>query len=290
MSSPSSTAALARLVRLPAPFLAPADALAGFALAGGVGWPHPGVLAASALVCAAGMALNDVADRARDAVRRPERPIPSGAISARAAGVFGAALVVGALACAGSAGIAALVVAGLLTALVVGYDFVAKHWGPSAVASIALARGANVVLGASMVGELVGQRRGEVVAAGAFVYGLYAAGLVLASFGEDHATGRRSREGAFVAMAVAAILPTVYFPSSGAVRLGSFALLAWLAIPLPGMIRGAAGRFVGAGVLGYPLLGSVLALGMGRVELAAACAGLFALGAAWREMFGARVD
>ncbi|ORB92373.1 transferase, partial [Mycobacterium persicum] len=52
---------------------------------------------ASALLYWSGMVLNDWADRERDAVERPERPIPSGEVSAAtalsvAAGLAGAGL------------------------------------------------------------------------------------------------------------------------------------------------------------------------------------------------------
>ena len=43
----------------------------------------------------AGMALNDLADREEDARERPERPIPSGAVSPRAAALIGGSLLLG---------------------------------------------------------------------------------------------------------------------------------------------------------------------------------------------------
>ena len=66
------------------------DVLAGAALAG---VPFDGrvayAVAAGLLVYHAGMVLNDVADRRLDARHRPERPIPSGRVSAPAAAAVG---------------------------------------------------------------------------------------------------------------------------------------------------------------------------------------------------------
>jgi 4-hydroxybenzoate polyprenyltransferase len=70
------------LLRLPALFTVPGDALAGAAAAGARPNPRTLVAIASSLcLYEAGMALNDWADRAEDAVDRPHRPLPSGRIS-----------------------------------------------------------------------------------------------------------------------------------------------------------------------------------------------------------------
>ncbi len=79
---------IGRLLRLSLTASALADAAVGVVL-GAQGWPSgPGpfvLLVASAAVYHGGMALNDWADREHDARTRPDRPIPSGAISAGAA-------------------------------------------------------------------------------------------------------------------------------------------------------------------------------------------------------------
>src|SRR5690606_22085330 len=82
----STLRAWAELLRLPALFSVPGDALAGAAAIG----VRPGrgtLLAIGSSLCLyeAGMALNDWADRAEDAVDRPHRPIPSGRIHPTAA-------------------------------------------------------------------------------------------------------------------------------------------------------------------------------------------------------------
>ncbi|NEC73471.1 UbiA family prenyltransferase, partial [Streptomyces rochei] len=76
----------AELLRLPALFTVPGDALAGAAATGA----RPGrrtLLAIGSSLCLyeAGMALNDWADRAEDAVERPHRPLPSGRVRPAAA-------------------------------------------------------------------------------------------------------------------------------------------------------------------------------------------------------------
>ncbi len=82
---------------------------------------------ASALLYWSGMVLNDWADRKRDAVERPERPIPSGDVSPAAAlsaaTILAAAGVAAAAAAGGRRGLAA---AGRITLCVVAYDVAAK--------------------------------------------------------------------------------------------------------------------------------------------------------------------
>ncbi|MGV9888940.1 UbiA family prenyltransferase, partial [Streptomyces sp. NPDC003395] len=78
--------AWAELLRLPALCTVPGDVLAG-AAAAGVRPDRRTLLAVGASVCLyeAGMALNDWADRAEDAVDRPHRPLPSGRVRPAAA-------------------------------------------------------------------------------------------------------------------------------------------------------------------------------------------------------------
>lgn len=76
-----------RLLRLSLAPSAVADVIAGHVAASGAWRPAEWGAVAAASLCLyhGGMALNDWADRAHDAAARPERPLPSGAISARAA-------------------------------------------------------------------------------------------------------------------------------------------------------------------------------------------------------------
>src|SRR5580693_6347212 len=93
-----------QLIRLPNVVTAAADSLAGWLLATG-SFAEPGrwlpLAAASMVLYASGTALNDVFDFEIDRAERPNRPLPSGQVSRRAAAWLGGlGLVLGpALAC-----------------------------------------------------------------------------------------------------------------------------------------------------------------------------------------------
>lgn len=150
---PGRLGAWAELLRLPALFTVPGDALAGAAAAGA----RPGVrtlLAIGSSVCLyeAGMALNDWADREEDARERPHRPIPSGRIRPAAALTAAGALTGAGLALAAGAGRPALAVAAPLAATVWAYDLSLKHT-PAGPAAMAAARGLDLLLGAAATGS-----------------------------------------------------------------------------------------------------------------------------------------
>nr|WP_241266683.1 UbiA family prenyltransferase [Streptomyces scabichelini] len=138
------------LLRLPALFTVPGDALAGAAAAGARPTPRT-LLAIGSSLCLyeAGMALNDWADRTEDAVDRPHRPLPSGRISPRAALAAAGGLTAAGLGLAARAGRRPLAVAGALAATVWSYDLLLKRTaaGPVAMAS---ARALDLLLGAAV--------------------------------------------------------------------------------------------------------------------------------------------
>ncbi|WRQ80195.1 UbiA family prenyltransferase [Streptomyces sp. MUM 178J] len=141
--------AWAELLRLPAVFTIPGDALAGAAAAGlrpGRGTVH--AIGTSLCLYEAGMALNDWADRDEDALDRPHRPLPSGRISPAAALTAAVALTAAGLLCAARAGRRPLTVATALTATVWSYDLHLKHT-PAAPAAMAAARALDLLLGAT---------------------------------------------------------------------------------------------------------------------------------------------
>nr|WP_205615090.1 UbiA family prenyltransferase [Streptomyces harenosi] len=137
------------MLRLPALFTVPGDALAGAAAAGGHADPRT-VLAIGSSLCLyeAGMALNDWADRAEDAAERPHRPLPSGRVRPSAALTAACALTGAGLALAAGAGRQALAVATPLAATVWAYDLALKHT-PAGPAAMAAARGLDLLLGAA---------------------------------------------------------------------------------------------------------------------------------------------
>lgn len=137
------------LLRLPALFTVPGDALAGVATAGAR--PDRRTLAAvAASLCLyeAGMALNDWADRAEDAIERPHRPLPSGRVRPGAALVAAGALTAAGLGLAACAGRRAVTVAAPLAATVWAYDLGLKHTAAGPV-GMGAARGLDLILGAA---------------------------------------------------------------------------------------------------------------------------------------------
>lgn len=114
---------LLRLLRAGTLFSPAADVVAGLCL-GGAGFAIGGARLALAGVCtyAAGMVLNDFADRRVDATLRKERPIPRGEVHPLFALGFGFGLLALALLLSPSP-----LYHGILGALVLGYDFVLKR-------------------------------------------------------------------------------------------------------------------------------------------------------------------
>ncbi|WP_320776101.1 SCO3242 family prenyltransferase [Streptomyces sp. CRN 30] len=159
--------AWAELLRLPALFTVPGDALAGAAAAGA----RPNgrtLLAVGSSLCLyeAGMALNDWADRAEDARDRPHRPLPSGRVRPVSALAAAGALTAAGLALAARAGRPGLTVAVPLAATVWSYDLALKHTrvGPAAMAA---ARGLDLLLGSATTTGTVRPALGPALALGA---------------------------------------------------------------------------------------------------------------------------
>ena len=178
---------LLRLVRLPAVFTAPADVLAGYALAGaalnrrgGGDWlpwePLAALVAAGVCLYAGGMALNDWFDRGRDAAERPERPIPAGEVTPRTAALLGFGLLAAGLLFAAVGGwlggyfFPAVSIAAGTAACVVLYDGPLKRT-PLACPAMGACRAGNLLLGAAAAPLAAGPLA---VAAG---MGLYIAGV-----------------------------------------------------------------------------------------------------------------
>ncbi|MBG0851164.1 UbiA family prenyltransferase [Streptomyces spinoverrucosus] len=145
----SRSRAWAELLRLPALFTVPGDALSG-AVATGARPNTRTALAIGSSLCLyeAGMALNDWADREEDAAERPERPLPSGRIRPSSALTAACALTAAGLALAARAGRPALAVATPLAATVWAYDLALKHT-PAGPVAMAAARGLDHLLGAA---------------------------------------------------------------------------------------------------------------------------------------------
>lgn len=179
-----------------------------------------------------GMFLNDAFDRAIDARERPERPIPSGAISA--AEVFGVGFALLGLGLIGLVGNAALrsesplpsVASGaVLAALIVLYD--AWHKGNSlSPAVMGLCRGAvYATAGLASGGSL---QRSLVL--GALVLAAYVVGLTFVARQENR---KSYRAGATLLLVFSPVVLAVLEPNLGLVGWGALALFAaWAVVTL----------------------------------------------------------
>ena len=205
-----------RLVRAPAVFSALGDPLAGLLLDRGAASPGLAtrLSAASAMLYLAGMALNDLADREEDARDRPERPIPSGGVSPRAAALLGGSLLLGGTLLARRCG--ARWTGPALAATIVAYDFQLKRSSTLGPIAMGACRSLSLLMG-------VEASRGEVTrrgTEGALLLGAYVAGLTLIARGETGAT-RTTELRAGASLVAGALLTT-------AIR-GSPASIAWSA-------------------------------------------------------------
>ncbi|MDH6696852.1 SCO3242 family prenyltransferase [Streptomyces griseoviridis] len=141
--------AWAELLRLPALFTVPGDALAGAAAASATVNSRT-LLAIGSSLCLyqAGMALNDWADRDEDTRDRPHRPLPSGRVRPASALTASCVLTAAGLTLAARAGRPALAVAAPLAATIWAYDLALKHT-PAGPVAMAAARGLDLLLGAA---------------------------------------------------------------------------------------------------------------------------------------------
>jgi 4-hydroxybenzoate polyprenyltransferase len=190
--------ALLRLVRPPNVFTALADGLAGLLVLWGLGLAVPDraclTLVASACLYLSGIVLNDYFDREIDARERPNRPIPSGEVSAGFAALLGVGLMAAGVLAAAAIGRSPAIVAGVLAATILLYDIVLKHTriGPLAMGAC---RGLDVALAIS-TGLALDARWPAIAIAGPLVLALYVAGLTYIARDEvDGNTTRRARTG-----------------------------------------------------------------------------------------------
>lgn len=148
-----------KLMRLPTVFTALSNILCGYLLTHVLTvqqLPQQAslflLLLASAGLYLSGMVLNDVCDATLDARERPERPIPSGRISLRAALLLGCLLMAGGLAAAALVGSGSLSIAVLLAVAIVTYNVALKSTRGGAL-GMGLCRFLNLLLGASAAGS-----------------------------------------------------------------------------------------------------------------------------------------
>jgi 4-hydroxybenzoate polyprenyltransferase len=254
----------ARLLRISLAPSAAADVAAGIVVGRWGRWPagpEPWIaIGASLAVYHGGMALNDWADREADRRSRPERPIPSGAISARTALVAAWTLELGAVAIAAAISWSAVAWIAGLGALVVAYDLLARGaWaGPLLLGAC---RAANLGFGLLFAGALGPTPDGIVPDGAALLALLYGAYVVCASrvarledLDDEHAIGASPRAW----LAAAALLlcaPAFVDPYEAGLRspdpivltlgVAGAASLAWTALRTKRWTRADAGRATG---------------------------------------------
>jgi len=274
-----------------------ADVLAGVSVAGlplaaaGASFvPLTWLLVATACLYAGGIVLNDVFDRAVDAVERPDRPIPSGRIPVTHASLAGGGLLLAGVVAAAAAGPIPALVAMAIAAAVLIYDAWGKHHPFIGPLNMGLCRALNLLLGIALVPSVL---------AGAWPLALapltYIAAVTMVSRGEVHGARRPVVVAAIglVAAVVAAVVVVIatrasaqdFTPLHHLWALGLTGWLAWRVLPAfwraaatsaPADIRVA----VRTGVLSLVLLDAVIAASYAGImnSLAVLATGLLA----WR--------
>ncbi|MFK4105447.1 SCO3242 family prenyltransferase [Streptomyces sp. NPDC019531] len=276
---------LAQLVRAPAALSVPGDVIAGAAAATN-GRPLNarvlGTIGSSVCLYWAGMALNDYADAAVDAVERPQRPVPSGRVPRRTALAVAGGLTAAGLGLAALAnGRRGLLGALPLTGLICAYDLGLKSTaaGP---ATMAAARSADVLSGALAAAPAgAALRRGAVPAA---LVGVHTYTLTVLSRHEISGAPARvpaTTLAVSTATALAAALPALRAASptpvdfgTAVTATGTLAYLATYGIAQARAVPEPSGanlrRAVGAGILGLMPLQATLTARAGAPAVAAA--------------------
>ena len=189
---PKTIVAYLQLIRLPNVVTAAADSLAGWILV--TGSLRARLLAsafhgrASMLLYASGTMLNDVFDFAVDRDERPGRPLPSGRASRRTAAWLGAiGLALGPCLALVSGSSRSGLLAAALALTILGYDAGLKRtWlGPVVMGTC---RGLNLLMGTSQAAAL----GGPMAWIAALAYGIFVAGITIASRSEAQGGGRIS--------------------------------------------------------------------------------------------------
>lgn len=284
---PDRTFAYLRLVRPANLVTAAADILTAAVIVAVHGRGLAWLVGASVCLYAGGVVLNDFFDRHLDAVERPERAIPSGAVPAPAAAGLGAALMLAGLVFAFHVSTVSGVIAAALAATVLLYDAFAKTrvTGPFVMGAC---RALNLLLGLSLVPALLHHLWFL-----ALLPWIYIFAITTLSRGEVHG-GNAVTSGISLSLVSATVVGLCLVP--GFSRAGWPALLPFAALlvarvvpplwrafrtPAAGPIRAA----VHAGIVSLILLDAALAASYGGVVLGAAILSLSVLTAELARLF-----
>jgi 4-hydroxybenzoate polyprenyltransferase len=222
-----------RLLRLPLIATTIADVWSGYFGAGATG-PLLFTHGAAAAFYGAGMTLNDAFDAEVDRAKAPERPIPSGAISARAAFLQGMALLAAGIALAALGGPGRLAAGGALAAAILLYDGLLKRHAIPGALAMGACRYLDVQLGA---GFAAGAAFPPALALGAYV-----AAITWRSTFEDRPGRDRAREKRKTRLSLLGIFAVdgAALAALGHTALGAAAAALAASVPLAGWLQRAA--------------------------------------------------
>lgn len=277
------------LMRPPNLTTAAADVLAGFA-AGGFANPRalPWLLASTICLYGGGVVLNDVFDAGLDARERPERPIPSGRATVRAATRLGIALLGMGVAAGVLASARSAVIALFIAGSAVLYDAWGKKRPLGGPFNMGVCRGLNLLLGLSAAPVLLGQRWPL-----ALIPLVYIAGVTAVSRGEVLGGDRRSAAVALALLGAVITALAALSAAPGVAPLGLLPLLLLLIVrvlppylrayrrPDPATVRTA----VRAGVLSLIVLDAAVAGGYAGLAFGLAVLALLAVAAGLARLF-----
>ena len=238
---PPNIAAWLRLLRAPNWLTVPGDILAGFLLAPAATSGDWGQLLLAIpvgwLLYAAGMILNDVFDYAEDLRERPERPLPTGAVSREAA--VAVALICLWVAAFLAAFFDALPVALPLILMIILYDVGMKRHIVAGPLLMGGCRAANLLLGAAVAADRAWA--GPVPLVAALVLGAYIAVVTALARNETRAGAAFPPER--IGLLLRLLIPLQALLGVAAIHRFPFNLLALALLPLMPLHRRLARRF-----------------------------------------------
>lgn len=270
----SRTLALLRLARVSNLPTVWSNVLAASVLAGGMSLSRLALVAAGmSALYTGGMVLNDAFDRAIDARERPDRPLPSGAISPGAAFGVGGVLLAGGVALLSVEGAGSAMAGVVLAGLIVLYD-VWHRGNPASPVIMGMCR-ALVYLGTVLA---AGAALSVPVVAAAMALLFYVAGITHAAKGGAFQSPKTSWPALLLALPgfVALMTGDATIIAVALAALAAAAVvraIAWLASGVPREKEAGVGLLIA----GIALMDAVVAAAHGSFGVAAVCAGLFVL-------------